>query len=89
MSVISSAHLLVEELAGLFLDGVEVLHLSGGEAHDQSHAVSGGRVLVEVMTRGLSSLIDALVYRLTEIHRLQRESDIQRDLCVTGASFIF
>lgn len=58
-------YLLVEQLARLLLDGINELHLSGREAHQQGHALRGGREVVEVMTRRLRPLVDALVYGLT------------------------
>lgn len=77
-------YLLVKEFTGFLLDGVKILDLPGWETHDESYALCCGRVLVEVMTRGLRPLVDPLVYGLTEVHSLQTTarrqsfSDIQR-----------
>lgn len=77
-------YLLVKEFTGFLLDGVEILDLPGWETHDESYALCCGRVLVEVVTRGLRPLVDPLVYGLTEVHSLQTTarrqsfSDIQR-----------
>lgn len=64
-------YLLVKEFTGFLLDGVEILDLPGRETHDESYALCCGRVLVEVVTRGLRPLVDPLVYGLTEVHSLQ------------------
>jgi len=77
-------HLLIEELTGFLLDGVEILDLSGRETHDERDALRCGRVLVEVVTRRLSPLVDPFVYRLTEVHGLQRgDETISKKLRVT------
>ncbi len=68
-------HFFIEEFAGLLLDGVDELHLSGGEAHQQRHALRRRRQVIEVVARGLRSLVDPLIYRLTQISSLQRTTE--------------
>lgn len=69
-------YLLVEQLARLFLDGIDELHLSGRETHQQGHALCGGREVVEVMTRRLRPLVNALVYGLAQVGSLEGKSAI-------------
>lgn len=64
-------YLLVEQLARLLLDGINELHLSGREPHQQGDTLCGGREVVEVMTRRLRALVDALVYGFAQVGSLE------------------
>lgn len=68
------AYLLVEELARFLLDGIDELHLSCREAHQQGHTLRGGGEVVEVVTGRLRSLVDALVDGLAQVCSLERET---------------
>lgn len=74
MNHTSESYLLVEELARFLLDGVNELYLSCRETHQQGHALRCGREVVEVMTSGLRSLVDTLVYGLAQVSSLKIES---------------
>lgn len=71
-----SNYLLVEQLASLLLDGINELHLSGRETHQQGHALCGGREVVKVMARRLRALVDTLVYGLAQVGSLEGKGAI-------------
>lgn len=64
-------HLFVEQLAGVLLDEVQVLHLASREAYQQGDGLRGSCELVEVMAGGLGPLVDALVDGLVEVNGLE------------------
>jgi len=69
----SGTYLLIEELACLLLDGVNELYLSCWETHQQGHTLCCRCEVVEVMTCGLRSLVNALVYWFAQVSSLEKE----------------
>lgn len=79
-------YLLVEELARFLLDGIDELYLSCREAHQQGHALCGGREVVKVVAGRLRSLVDALVDGLAQVGGLERKIQSQRQ-CSSTCTF--
>lgn len=82
-----TTYFLIKELAGLLLDGVDELHLACREAHQQGDAVRRGRQVVEVMTRGLCSLVYPLVDRLAQVSRLKEKSTTTKKHKIRAVTF--
>jgi len=61
------AHLFIEEFTKFLLDGINELHLTRGEAHQELDALRSDEHLVEVMARWKRTLVHPFVDWFCEI----------------------
>lgn len=60
----SGTYLLIEEFTCLLLDGVDELYLSRRETNQQGYTLGRRSEVVEIVTRRLRPLVNALIYGL-------------------------